>query len=695
MTTLLALLPTLFLSQFDPTLNGPWRTRDLGALDPKGMLVMDSAAWVWGKTPLDGPPLGGLLVPLEEGTAVSLAEEPAFFLAEQGGWLVGSKGVTGSKQGHLFMHLGGETKPFSPEAFDSELVGATRHQGTLYVATQADGVWRATETTRSRVGVKSTVLPSGFEWAQSSAFSGDVETIAASPDGVVVLGKDFQVRRVTADGDVVLGNVAEVQLDAGVVVSAMREPKGLMVTGTGEIYVGTKGREGSPEGRDVGAVFRWDGTAWQSLSAGVRMLKEVKSLTQLEGALVAGTSESGVWRLDGTTWSTLNEGLPIEAGKIKANELQRGASGALYVPFKNALYRRLVGEAAWSERGFFPNGEEIKAVAERLDGSIVVGCKVGTGQGAVYTATPAGWSQLGGDLPLEVKRLVRTPDDTLYAVLGGVGGAWRWSGTAWVSLADSLVGNASQVKELLVLADGSLVVGTKQGVWGGTYRNAPVTLLSSALADEELASVETVGQQVVAIAKRGGLFRLETGDGDDGLTWTRINPATQIIELEGAGVARAGGSIYLLGKRLLYRLKDDLSLEAVGDNPGKVARDGDGNLVFTGETAFTSIALDTDGRIYAGTKDGLFVAASAGAPWEFFNGPGEVKGLAIVGTRLLAAVKREAIVEGVTTKAASSWETDLAAAPAVAPPKTGCSVGLQVPVLLAALALAFRRRWRR
>jgi hypothetical protein len=559
------------------------------------------------------------------------------------------------------------------------------------VATQVDGVWRVTEQGRSRVGVKTTVLPSGYQWAQRSAFSGDVDSIAASPEGTIVLGKDFQVRRLTADGDVVLGNVAEAQLDAGVVVSALREPKGLLVTSTGELYVGTKGREGSPEGRDVGAVFRWDGAAWTSISAGVRMLKEVKALTQLDGVLIAGTSESGVWRLEGGAWTPFNDGLPAVGGKTKANELQRGASGALYVPSLNTLYRRLAGEAAWSEHGFFPNGEEIKAVAERLDGSIVVGCKVGVGQGAVYAKTATGWAQLGVDLPLEVKRLVRTADDGLYAVLGGTGGAWRWSGTTWVSLADSLVGNASQVKDLLVEADGTLVVGTKQGVWGGTYRDAPVTLLSSGLGDQELLGVYELGGALLTIAKRGGVFRLEAGDGDDGLGWKRVTPAQQVVELE--AVAREGDTLYLLGKKLLYRLREDLSLEAVGDNPGKAARDGDGNLVFTGETSFLSIAFAADGRLFAGTKDGLFVAQRAGEPWALFNGPAEVKAVRIIGTRLIAAVKSELVgADGLTTKSASIWQTELAP-PAEAPPEQpGCSVGTGAPALLAMLLLAARRR---
>jgi hypothetical protein len=684
-------------AQFDAARNGPWTVVDLSTMDPRGFVVSNGQTWVWGKTPLDGPPMGGVVRSLGNDATVALPEDPSVLLDEGGRWLIGTKGVAGQKRGRVLQVEGGVVSELPGGAFDAEVTALLRHEGALYVGTQLDGVWRLSDGARARVGVKTTVLPQGYQWTQRSASNADVELVVPSPTGLVVLSKDFQVRLLTNDGEVLLGNVAEAVVDAaGLVTSALREPKGLAVLADGSIVVGTKGREGSPEGKDLGAVFRWNGTAWTSLTTGQTFRKEVKALVEVDGALFAGTNESGVWRLVGGAWTTFSEGLPVEPGnKVKGSELQRGASGSLYVPVKNALYRRATTDARWVEAGFFPNGEEIKAVLEGADGALVVGCKVGTNQGAVYRQHGTGWTQVGVDLPLEVKRLVQGPDGRLYAVLGGVGGAWRFDGTTWENLSQSLSGNASQVKDLLVRPDGSFIAGTKQGVWEGVFRQAPVTLLASGLDGAEVVGLVSHGGGLLVVSKLGGVFRLGAGAGDDGLAWTRVTPEAQRFEVQ--GVTSVGGSNWLLGKRLLYRLAGEggaVSVEAIGSNPGRPVRDGDGALAFTGETEFLALAQDHEGRLFAATKDGLFVASAPGAEWAFFNGPGEVKAVSITGSTLTAAVKVKDELAG--TSSAAAWQVDVSAAPqAPAPaPARGCTstTGLEAGLVALLLGLTRRRR---
>ncbi|MBZ0235722.1 MAG: hypothetical protein K8M05_25565, partial [Deltaproteobacteria bacterium] len=644
--------------RFDPDRNGPWTVVDLGQQD-RDVVTHDPRAFAVGeggevhavcKVPLEGPPTGGAVLRVDRGAAEPiggpLGDDPAAILATGGTLFVAGKGF-GAQPARVLRLDGGTWIPAHDGALDSEMRGLAMHDGSLHVATKSDGVYRLDGRALDRVGATTTVQPEGYAWEALGDYVADIHDGALAPDGaLVVAGKDQRVRRWDGEAWRDLGNLSEATWDAaGVPVGFVREPKGVGVAPDGTIYVGTKGLDGSSEGRDRGAVWRWTGVAWERVGT-VELRKEAKRVIPLAGgSLVAGTNESGVFRWDGGAWTAINAGLPVDAGgKIKGERLFLAADGQLYVAIQNAIYRRGTGATgAWTEVGFFPLGEEVTFVGVAL-GRLHAGCKVGASAGAVYVQESDGWSQLGGDLPRDVKQLAWSPGGDLYAVMGAGAGTVRWSGGAWSSVLGNLTGDASDFKQLILPTDSELFGVSKLGVQRGAFRREPIEIVDFALKNRAVTAIGGAGGHLFAIAETDGVFRRTAGaTTDDGLDWVVGTSGLPDVELR--GIATVGDRTFVLGKHLLYEgvvgADGTLALRSFGTNPGKAALDGNGQLIFTGETDFTALAAHGD-RLFVGTKDGLFVTR-AGRVWELYNGPAEVKALAIVGDLLHVAVKAKEV----------------------------------------------------
>jgi hypothetical protein len=702
---------------FDPGRNGPWDVTPLAAgdapCDPRGVAVSGGAPHVVCKLPLEGPPVGGVLLRAAGGRAVQvgpdLGDDPGVLALVDGALLIGTKGTVGSSAPRVVRLDGDAWIPLHDDALGAEVRALALHDGALHVATKSDGVFRLDGRALRRVGARRTIVPEGYAWSGVGDWTTDVHDAVLDGAGVVATGKDLRVRRWEGSTWSDRGNVAEATYDAGgAPVAFLREPKTVAIDANGALYVGTKGMLGSAEGKDVGAVWRWTGASWTRLGA-APMKKEVKRIVAAGGALWAGTSESGVWRWDGAAWSEANAGLPAEVdGKVKGERLGLGADGALYIAIRNSVLRRGLADATWTEVGFFPGGEEATSVLVDPDGTLWVGAKVGTSSGAVYRKAGSTWVQLGGDLSREVKQLVRTSTGERYAVLGGGAGAVRWTGTAWASILGNLTGDASDFKSIVLVSDLDLLAVTKVGIQSGKLQREPLEVIESAVRNLDVGGMAALASGLYVSSKQDGVFRTALDPrGDDGWWW--IDGAAGVPDAELVSLAAFDRRAFVIGKRLLYDATAGegglLHAEAFGTNPGKAALDGNGELVFAGETDFTAVALDGD-RVFAGTKDGLFVSRNGGFTWELYNGPAEVKGLAIVDGVLHALVVSRIVPDPagaptVEVKTAALWSRSLADDAPPPPERGGCSTSSPAGlggILVIGIALVpalFRRRDRK
>jgi MYXO-CTERM domain-containing protein len=703
---------------FDADRNGPWTVAPLvvggDACDPRGVVVHEGAPHVACKVPLEGPPRGGALLRVDGAAATPVAtldDDPSLIAEIDGALLIGTKGTVTNADPQVLALEGGGWRTLHDVAFGAEIRALAQHRGELHVATKSDGVFVIRDRGLVRVGARATTVPEGYQWSPVGDWTVDVHDAALGGDQLVAVGKDLRVRRWDGAAWADLGNVAEATYgDGGVPVTFLREPKAVAVGADGTIYAGTKGMAGSAEGKDVGAVWRWDGTGWLRLGTAA-MKKEVKRLVVAGGALWAGTNESGVWRWDGAAWIDTSAGLPAETdGKVKGERLSLGADGALYVAIKNSVLRRALTGETWTEVGFFPNGEEATSTLIDQAGALWVGAKVGASGGAVYRRDGATWTQLGTDLAREVKQLVQTASGDLYAVLGGGAGAARWTGTAWVSVLGNLSGDASDFKGMLLVSDVDLVAVTKVGLQRGAFQREPLEIIESALRNLDLGGLVALGDQLFAITKQDGVLRVAAdASGDDGQWWVAGANGVPGVELTTAAVVDR--RVFVIAKRLLYAASlgadGRLQATAFGANPGKATLDGNGDLVFTGETEFTAVAAHGD-RVFAGTKDGLFVSDDGGLRWELFNGPAEIKALTIADGVLRALIVATTVPDPVgaptvSVKTAAVWSRDLMVVDEPTPPDDdggGCSTssapgaGLIALVGLAFFPVLLRRRER-
>lgn len=674
----------LLQRRFDPSYNAPWQAAPLGesstvgagvpSYDPRQFAV-DSAGTVWllAKEPVDGAPLGGAVLGLNAGKAIALggriADDPAAILASPTrGLLVATKGKLASGGAQVLQWQNDAWQPMLKQGIDAELAAMAEHDGVLLAASKLSGVFAVDQGVAKRIGATTQVLAEGFEWSQLQGMSSEQEDLAldvtnpAAPS-LVAIGKDHRVRRWSGSSWQEVGNVCEASWDsAGLPVKLARELKAVALSPSGEVVVGTKGLAGSAEGKDVGAVWRWDsqGAAWQRLGQAASLKKEVKRLVWSPHGLLAQTNEAGLWRWQGETWQPMNTGLPLVAGKLKPEGLTVGPQGSVYVASDNALYR-WEGAGPWKEVAFFSKGEEIKAIFAGSQG-VWLGCKVGVQQGAVYQWLGQDLVQIGPDLARDVKQLTLTSDGTPMAVLGGGQGALRWTGAAWEPITGALSGFAAHFKALAVEPQGTFVAATQAGVWRGVWRKQAQTVVSHALHNQEIVAMAPLSGQLYVVSKQGAVWRrVPQAGSDDGQGWSPAAVGMPKVELQGAQVL--DGALWLLGKQLLYRglpgPDGNLAVQAVGSNPGAATLDGNGKVIWTGETAFLGVARDPQGQLWAATKDGLFRSASEGSTWQLFNGPGEVKALTFLGAELHAAVKEEFSEGGVTVKAASWWRRDL------------------------------------
>lgn len=404
-------------------------------------------------------------------------------------------------------------------------------------------------------------------------------------------------------------------------------------------------------------VARWDGTAWNSLGAGID--GPVYALASVGGMLYAGGNAVSRW--DGSAWTTLggpddfpssvsaiaSDGVRVYAGTVNhglrvwngsawssmaitssegnpAVQALCWSGGALYaggsfthaggVPAKNIA--RWNG-SAWSSVG--GANDTVRAITawngriiatgrfSRIGGADVIGI-------ASYPGTGTTWSRLGGGISHDSSCLLGRATDLL---VGGNGGVERWNGATWSALGTPETapsGTRSNVAGLAeaggaLFASEAFAQQAHPGVvrrWDGSAWNR---ITPSGFCDGSISGVAIDGTTLLV---EGRFTRIGAAAGQAAAAW---NPASGWSGLPGS--PSVFGSAMIAGAGERYRDSGSTvsrwtgtawqGLGQVG-NRNDWAVDDDGSLVVAG--AFTQ----------AGGVAAAGLARHDGSSWSAIGG---------------------------------------------------------------------------
>lgn len=663
---------------FHPEQNGPWQAVVVGNTAPDTMalpgamtlgetidgtrldVTADGAVYLMGRMPLGLPATGGAVVRLRGLTPERLGDdvghEPGELVTHDGALHLAGRGTARNRAGAVLAWRDGAFVDVITDGPRPEITTLASAGDALLVGTRRDGVYRLADGVLTRVGVRVRRTEGGFRWDVTGDYTGGMDHSALMPDGTVVATtKDLRARHFDGRIWTDLGDVAERTVDADGNATGLREPKGIGVCG-GRIYVGTKGAATSPEGRNAGRVWRYDDGAWTRLGD-PPMPSEVNFVFCLDDGLLATTKSHGVWRYADDAWTRWDDGLPRDdAGQVGGEATwvdARARPETVYVGVGSVVYRRRIGADAFEEAVRLPGGEGILSLTMSPDGTLYIGTSAGESGGALFRVGPDGAAQVGEDTATEVKAVYAPEDDHPIIVLTSGEGTFRWDGAAFASIMGNLVALGTEIKYLTIAAPDDLYAITRNGLFHGVYAAEPTETLESPALGPELLDLAVIGGDVYAIPTLGDILRLGADDDPDSVDGMGFTPAAEGLpatDINAVQVFDDGADILVAQSNLLYRGQRDsdgtLRFEAFGQNPGAAALDGDGELVFTGETTVLDATRAPDGRIWLATADGLFVDDGAGG-WSLVNGPAEVRAVRVVGHVVFALVNEQIFTDPV------------------------------------------------
>lgn len=415
-------------------------------------------------------------------------------------------------------------------------------------------------------------------WPETALSRAPVRAFAPSADGGVLVGTDRGLWRCTGGGCVLVSDAAVRDI-----VPAGGEGSSWIITSEGaSLLTPAASRPADlagcgPPCAVAAAAGGPDGSLYL-LPAGGGLLTMAGDGVRRRDLDVAGPTSLAV-AADGTVWVGTRRGLFSWTGK-------------------DGLSRCILR---------YGEGVDVAALLVDHEGSLWVGTR---GEG-LYQVPPGAFELLTGASGL--------PAPTVRAMAAG-GGGCVWLATevagvasrcdgAWgaaLTAADGLPGPGGTA--LLVLDDGSLLVGTGRGLvrWAAGGRARPVDMAAAGVGDAVTALARAPDGGVWVGTKRG-VARLAPA------SLVPQGPLPWPLEGEVAALAAAGsGALWVaLEGQGLFRA-DGAGVRRVGGGT-RVAADG-----------VTSLLIDGRGRLWVGTADGILVLApEGGAALEV---PGEAIG---------------------------------------------------------------------
>jgi trimeric autotransporter adhesin len=253
-----------------------------------------------------------------------------------------------------------------------------------------------------------------------------------------------------------------------------------------------------PGGEPVGAIARWDGSAWQSMGGGVELrywadgCPDVRAMAVFDDGsgpalYITGLFNApveGIARWNGAEWEQVGGGRALVGEALQAHD--DGSGPALYAAViiaepVSANFARWDG-VRWSEVGEGPGGLASDLVEVEVDGRTVLAAALtGSGRGRVVVWDGATWDPLGPDFDDGVHALAVFDDGSGPALYAGgqftssdgraIRGLAKWDDAAgeWIEAAGGVDGFVYALEPAPHEGVWSLVVGGYfQTAGGGT-----------------------------------------------------------------------------------------------------------------------------------------------------------------------------------------------------------------------------------
>ncbi|HEX5050255.1 MAG TPA: hypothetical protein VFZ65_00655 [Planctomycetota bacterium] len=483
------------------------------------------------------------------------------------------------------------------------------------------------------------------------------------PDGVgpaapvVVLGGYFSLA-----GDIAAQNIVAIDRASGAcsaIGAGLSGAVNALVAGpSGELIAGGAFSQGSTW---LGAVMRWDGTAWAEVGPGELEGTVEAMVTLANGDLVVGgnllltgfPTNSSVARWDGHRWWPLGSGpgyVIVECLAVLPNGDVMAGSGAGMIRWNGVTW--VAGPGSWPSNvtGFTLLG----------NGDLVA---VGDGYHKVARFVSGTWTYLP-DPPFVPYCVAALPNDDI--VIGGsapssADSVLRWDGVSWTPLGGSAPRDSSigEVRHLARSSNGDLIAGglfqAIQGVGASRvarWHNASWSPLVRGTSGSIDAMVEAANGDVIACGafhELGGVAAHQVAR-FDGQQWSAIGPGTNgqvsyVLERRNGDLVISGSFTESAGQAVKKLARwNGTAWQAIGSGltlVGPLAELENGDLIVAGWVAqggVSSVVARSNGASWVPLGSGLsgIVRALQPAP----NGELFVAGLLTLGGSNPAPVVR-------------------------------------------------------
>ncbi len=530
----------------------------------------------------------------------------------------------GTYGGGLARMRNGRIEPFRPDILGSDRIREMHVAGgVLFAATAGGGLLRIDGEKVTRFTMRHG-LPTDRIWALEDDGAGGFWV--ATHGGGVVRWKDSRVQQQISVRDGLPSDHAR---------ALLRDPDGTLWIGT-----------------DGGGVVAWrDGAVVRTVTARDGLPSNLIRALQRDsdGSLWIGT-DGGLARWRGTRAESFGTAQGLPSPTVRAVIEDR--EGSLWVGTTGGLARMSDTRFLSFTRKEGMSADSIRAVVEDRNGRIWVGteggglCEIQPGSvhcltkvnglphDTVYALASSGDGSLwagtdgGGVVRLRERRVVETidtrrglPNDRVRALVETA------DGTLWVSTTAGLArirdGKTSRVKELedrqlrplLALADGTLLVGTDgAGLWRVTEDGAKATLIAKTgrgLKSDRVFSLaaDAVGGGIWIGTSGGGLARLDLRD-NSVRSVTRRNGLFDDVVFQVVDQG-PGGDLWMTSNRGLYRVSRDRVLAAMNgakpDLSGIVYSTTEGMPSKETNAAFPAAIRARNGHLWVGTARGVAV----------------------------------------------------------------------------------------